>query len=138
MIKTTILSALFALSVIQPAYADFTTAAEVKPILSMTKDKWVAVREYNGEDLIYFTHLEAWRCGIEKIRFGLNSDIPSRVWTLETCYEDEGNPNIMKMEDGMPYFSQPLGSIETIVVEITYDDGTIETATYERKKILIP
>ena len=120
-----------------PALAQ-TTTAEVKPILTMIKGMWVAVREYDGNDLLYFTMLESYRCGLDEVKYGINSDVPDQVWEQEACYVDEAAPNAMKMEDGLPFITFELGSIETVIVEITYDDGTTDTETYERNAIMTP
>ena len=117
--------------------ASFTTAAEVKPILGATKANWVAVREFDGQDLLYFTHLESWRCGLDQIRYFVNQGKPS-VWQTEPCYEDTPTPNALKLQDHLPYTVLPLGSIEQVTVEITYDDGTIERETFERASIMTP
>ncbi len=116
----------------------FTTAAEVKPILGATKGNWVAVREFDGNDLVYFTHLESWRCGLDGVNYGINSDVADQVWELETCYEDEGAPNAMKAEGRLPYITLPLGSVKTITVELVYDDGSLESAAFERAAIMTP
>lgn len=116
----------------------FTTAEEVRPILGMTKGNWVAVREFNGEDLLYFTHLESWRCGLTEIRFAVNGG-DEAVWTTDPCYIEEPAPNAIKMENGhLPYTNFALGSIETVTVTVVYDDGAVETETFERKNIMTP
>lgn len=44
-----------------------------KQILPMTKENWIAFRNYDGKQLIYFTHLVVYRCGLSEIRYSFNS-----------------------------------------------------------------
>ena len=111
----------------------FTTAAEVRPILDATRANWVAVREFNGSDELSFTHLMSWRCGLDAIRYSVNGG-PMQSWQGEPCYEDEAKPNGLKSQDTPAVF--PLGSIETVKIELDYDDGSGDSATYQRATIL--
>ncbi|UXX84154.1 hypothetical protein [Roseovarius pelagicus] len=115
----------------------FTTATEVKPILGMTKGNWVAVREYDGQDLLYFTHLLSWRCGLHQIRYSLNGG-PVQVWPMPPCLDGTSMPNAIRTEDGMPYIAQPLGSIGSVRVELLYDDLSEESAEFSRSDVLMP
>lgn len=115
----------------------FTTATEVKPILNATKSAWIAVREYDGNDLLYFTHLAAWRCGLHEIRFSLNG-AAEQVFDLEPCHIDTAQPNALKMESHLPYVTYELGSVDSVTVTLTYDDGSKDSAEYGRKDILMP
>ena len=118
---------------------DFTTAAEVKPILTMTKASWIALRPDAGNDLLYFTTALAWRCGLSEIRYGVNGAAPDRVLAMEPCYEDEPSPNALKIDAGiMPYVVLPLESVERVDVVLVFDDGSEEPARYDRKAVLIP
>ncbi len=117
--------------------ANFTTAEEVKPILQMTQGNWVAVREFNGQDLLYFTHLESWRCGLDQVRYFINEGKP-QVREMEPCYDDTPTPNALKLEGHLPYVVHKLGSIQTVTVEVTYDDGSLDRATFERANIMTP
>ena len=117
---------------------DFTTAAEVKPILTATRGQWVAIREYDGKDLVYFTNLLAWRCGLAQVAWGINGGAPETVMPMEPCHEGEAQPNALKMEEVLPYAEAPLGSIASLTVAVTFDDGSVETASYERKAVLMP
>lgn len=87
----------------------FTTAAEVRPILEATRASWVAVREFDGQDLLYFTHLIAWRCGLNGVTFSVNSDSAGMPWVMEPCHEGTAQPNAITSEEVQPYIALPLG-----------------------------
>lgn len=115
----------------------FTTATEVRPILGATRANWIAVREYGGNDLLYLSHLWGWRCGLAAISVGIN-DAPPQPMPLPDCHLDYASPNAILETDGLPYVSYPLGSVQSVTVEIVYDDLSREAATYERNQIRIP
>ncbi|MEJ2022425.1 MAG: hypothetical protein P8X43_10440, partial [Maritimibacter sp.] len=56
----------------------------------------------------------------------------------EPCHEDEAVPNALKSNDIMPFISQPLGSIDTVEIRLLYDDGSTDSASYQRKNIMTP
>jgi len=117
----------------------FTTAIEVKPIVSMTKANWVAVREFEGQDLLYFTHLLSWRCGLWDISYGINGAPAETVVAMEPCHEDTAQPNGMNDVLSFPiYTTLPLDSVESVYVEVVFDDGTSDFAQFDRAEILIP
>lgn len=122
-----------------PAFAqEMTTAAEVRPILEATRGSWLALREYDGKDLLYFTHLAAWRCGLTAVRVtvpGVATDVPL---SLEPCHEGTAQPNAIVQEGYEPYVTMPLGAAQEVSVTITFDDGTEATQSYDRKAILMP
>lgn len=123
-----------------PAAAqNFTTAAEVKPILGATKASWIAVRAYEGQDLLYFTNLLAWRCGVKAVAYGGNGAAAETALPMEPCYEAEAAPNALKMDQGvMPYVTLTLDSVQSVTVLVTYDDGSSETVDYQRAAVLTP
>lgn len=109
----------------------FTTALEIKPILAATRGSWISVREFDGQDLLYVTHLWAWRCGLVQLKVGVNGAAPE-VWPLPECHLDQASPNAITDQDGLPYRSYALQSISQIEVEITYDDLTRDSARFNR------
>lgn len=95
-------------------------AGQEKQILEMTKDNWVAYRDFNGRQLIYFTHLEAWKCGITQVSYSINSEALDQIYELQPC--DPKKPNAVTTDT--PYISLPLNTSQTIAVQLTYEDGT--------------
>ncbi len=108
---------------------------QVKPILAMTEGNWVAVREFDGKDLLYFTHLEVYRCALEQVRYVLNTGKPE-VWKQDNCETEQMFSPIDP--ERLPYVEYPLNSIQTVKVELTYKDGDVVVATFERAAIMTP
>ena len=115
----------------------FTTAAEIKPILGATKGNWVAVREYDGGDLLYVSHLWGWRCGLKAMAISVNNEAMQN-WPLPPCHEKYTTPNALLPDDGAPYLRFRLGSVQTITIQIVYDDLSMDVASFERGNVLIP
>jgi len=92
-----------------------------KRILEFTRSNWVAFRDYNGRQLIYFTHLTAYRCGIAQVRYSLNADTLDQIYQLPPC--NEAKPNAIP-ENHLPYLSLPLGTAHEIYVQLTFKDGS--------------
>jgi len=95
-------------------------ADQMKKILNMTQNSWVSFRDFNGKQLIYFTHLEAYTCGIKEVHYSLNSDDLDEVWELQPC----NTKNPMAITKDIIYLSMPLGTAEYIAVQVTFTDGT--------------
>jgi len=129
-----IFAALMTVILALPGNAQMSTAAEVKPILQLTKGNWIAVREFDEQDLLYFTHLEVFRCGLAQIRYAINDSKPL-VWQTEPC---EGDATFTgSSADRLPYTGFPLGLVQMVRIELTFDDGTVEIEDFERAAIMI-
>lgn len=115
----------------------FTTATEVRPILTATKGNWISVRDFNGKDLVYVTHLWSWRCGLLAMKVGING-APPQPWPLPPCHADEASPNAIKQTDGLPFAEFASGSVGLIEVHITFDDLSTDSARYNRQGVQIP
>jgi len=93
---------------------------QMKKILNMTQNSWVSFRDFNGKQLIYFTHLEAYTCGIKEVHYSLNSNDLDKVWELQAC-ESKGISGVKKE---LIYLTLPLGTAKSISVQLLFVDGT--------------
>ena len=113
----------------------FMTATEVRPILQATKGNWIAVREYGGQDLVYFTHLISWRCGLYEVHYAINGG-PMREFPLPDCPPDIAQPNAIPADAGI-YLSFGAGAVQSVRVDLLYDDLGTESVTFERAAVLM-
>ena len=115
----------------------FTTAAEVRPILNATRGNWIAVREYDGRDFLYVTHLWSWRCGLAAMAIAVN-DAPMQNLPMPPCHDSLPTPNAILEGDPQPYLTFDLGSVERIRVQLVYDDLGMALEEFLRSDVLIP
>jgi hypothetical protein len=94
---------------------------QLKNVLNMTADNWVAFRNFNGKTLIYYSHLVSWRCGLKEVRYGVNSREPDQSWPLPEC--NKMMPNTVPY-DAKIYSTHKLNSVTTLSVQVVYDDDT--------------
>lgn len=127
--KYIILAALMLATVVSTSLTSHSFAAgQEKQILQATKDNWVSFRDYNGRQLIYFTHLEAWKCGITEVRFSINSDALDQIYELQACGETPDNAVTVHN----PYIVLHLNTAQSISVQITYEDGSKSEVVHKR------
>ena len=129
-----------ALALIAPlplAAQSFTTAAEIRPILEATRSAWVALRRWDGKELLYFTHLESWRCGMTQVRFSVNAATADRVWTMPPCLTGTPSPNAIPA-DRLPFTDLPAEALQSLTVVVILSDGTELRQDYSRAQILMP
>lgn len=114
------------------------TAEEVRPILNQIKGSWVSVRRYDGQDLLYFTNMLIYRCGLNRIAYSINGG-PVQEYVPEPCHEGTATPFALTGEGGhLPYLAFPEGSIETVMVQLLYDDGGKDAVVFERAQVESP
>ena len=121
----------------QTPLGKFSTAGEVGPILEMTKANWSAVREYDGQDLVYFTHILSWRCGLKGAKFSIN-DAPLQDLEMPDCHMKFKQPNVLIDEEPLlTYRRYELGSVNTVRIDVLLDDLTVQSVTLKREDMLI-
>ena len=120
-----LLAASFALSIPACALAQSTLEGQEKNVLNLTKASWAHFRDYDGKQLIYFTHLEAYRCAIKSVRYSLNGDGLDREWPLQPCDPDKPH----EIATDKPYISLPLNSAQSITLRLTFADGSTSDLT---------
>jgi hypothetical protein len=94
-----------------------------KDILERLSTGWLSFRDWDGKRLVYFTHLISYRCAIEEVRYGLDTDTPDRVFDTGPC--DPDNPHAVPSSGpGSTIYTDIPAATRFVTVELTYRDGT--------------
>jgi hypothetical protein len=93
-----------------------------KQILPMIKANWLAFRNYSGRQLIYFSNLLAYRCGLSDIRYSINSDALDRSFPLPPC--DPAQPQSLDAVKYPPFVTLALGTAKQVTVQAIFKDGS--------------
>ncbi|MBI1494416.1 MULTISPECIES: hypothetical protein [Rhodobacterales] len=129
-----ILAVLFLSALAFPAAADnFTTAGEVRPILTATRSGWVSLRESGGQDVLDFQQIAAWRCGLRAVHYRVNSG-GEQALAMESCYEGDPRPNAIR-DTSRWMMGHGGGSVQSVSVRIIYDDGREDSVQLSRAQM---
>lgn len=94
---------------------------QMRMMIEAGADQWIAFRDYDGRQLVYFTHFVSMKCGIEELRYSVNSTELDQVWPLPECHEQI--PFHVDPEKDQVYLDLDLGTAETVTVLVRYLDG---------------
>jgi hypothetical protein len=99
-----------------------------KQMLDQSRNSWLAFRDYDGKVLLYFTHLISYRCALDEVTYGIDSDATPSTFALEPCNAKDP----YNVGDGPIYIEVPTNS-KFASVKLTFKDGTqSETVRIER------
>ncbi len=91
-----------------------------KSTLQRFTSTWVAMRDFDGKRLLYFSTLMSYRAAIDEIHYGLGVDIPDKSYDFPP--EDPKNPGAITA-DFLPFIEVP-GDTEFVTVQLKFKDGT--------------
>lgn len=107
---------------------DMALVSAQKKMLEMTKNSWVAFRDFDGKVLLYFTSLITNRCAISKVAYGIDTGATPSTFPLEPCNAKDP----YNVGDGAIYITIPSNA-KYASVQLSFKDGTqSETVRIER------
>jgi len=88
-------------------------------MLEATTTGWLSFRDYDGQRLLYFSHLMTYRGAIKSIHYGLNSERPTKRYRFPAW----NKPGIATIDEKTPLFIKVPRSTRYVTVQLTYKDG---------------
>jgi hypothetical protein len=93
-----------------------------KQILEMTKNNWLEFRRDPAYPLLYFTHLQSYRCAIAEVRYGLDQEIPATRW--DGLGRDCNLDDPVRLADNLPLYLKVAPQVRFVSVQLSYRDGS--------------
>ncbi|MCC2110725.1 MAG: caspase family protein [Hyphomicrobiales bacterium] len=94
-----------------------------KDILQRFSTAWISYRDWNKKRLVYFTHLLSYRCALDDVLYGLDTDEPDKSFAIPAC--DPSNPHaIPESAIGDDIYRAIPKKTRFISVQLVFKDGT--------------
>jgi uncharacterized caspase-like protein len=94
-----------------------------KDILERMSNAWIGFRDFDGRRLVYFTHLISYRCAIDEVRYGIDSETPTEIFEMAACDPDDPHAVPSSGPGSTIYITIPKPTA-FMSVQLTYADGT--------------
>ena len=104
------------------AKAQMPPLAQLKMMAEAAKGQWVAFRNWDGRQWIYFTIPVTYHCGLSEIRYSLNGDDLGERWPVPAC--NAQMPFNVDPEKDQIYLALDPGAVSSVSVQLVYADGT--------------
>lgn len=88
------------------------------------KSGWVQFRNFNGQQLVYFTALQTLHCRLSEIRYSINSDALDQRWPLVSCNPQMAFAMPPDVKPEQIYLTLPAGTAQWAAVQIVWEDGS--------------
>ncbi|MEX2261993.1 MAG: toll/interleukin-1 receptor domain-containing protein [Bryobacteraceae bacterium] len=95
--------------------------AWTKEVLAVTENSWVAFRDYEGEVLLYFSHLLSYKNGFKEIRYSVDDESLSKLVHFVPDWSGPGAPGIS--DDDEIFVKVPVSS-KFVYVKLIFIDGS--------------
>ena len=117
-----VLSVVCAMTTAASSQSRVPTVPFVKKALKVSKGRWIAFRNFHGNQLVYFSSLVTWKCAISELRYSVNGTALDQRWPLPSC-----NPHVpynIDLKTTKVLLTLPLGQAKSVSVQIVFKDGS--------------
>ena len=104
------------------AKAQTPPVAQLKMMAEAAKAQWVAFRNWDGKQWIYFTIPVTYHCGLTEIRYSLNGADLAERWPVPAC-NTQMPFNVDPQKDQI-YLALDPGAVSSVSLQLVYADGT--------------
>ena len=104
------------------ANAQMPPLAQLKMMAEAAKAQWVAFRNWDGRQLIYFTIPVTYHCGLAEIRYSLNDKDLAERWPVPAC--NAQMPFNIDSDKDQIYLALDPGTVSAVSVQLVYADGS--------------
>ena len=103
------------------AKAQTPPVAQLKMMAEAAKAQWVAFRNWDGKQWIYFTIPVTYHCGLTEIRYSLNGADLAERWPVPAC--NAQMPFNVDPQKDQIYLALDPGTVSSVSLQLVYADG---------------